>query len=78
MIGMVLGFLGGTFFDVSQAGGLLASLRFVSPHGWFMQGLADLRSDDLSVVVVPVLAMLGFGLVTGAIGVSRLRKGLRA
>jgi ABC-2 type transport system permease protein len=77
MVGMVLGFLGGTFFDVSQAGGLLASLRFISPHGWFMQGLADLRSDDLTVVVVPVLAMLGFGLITGAIGVGRLRKGLR-
>jgi ABC-2 type transport system permease protein len=77
MIGMVLGFLGGTFFDVSQAGGILASLRFVSPHGWFMQGLADLRADDLGVVVVPVLAMLAFGAVTGAIGVSRLREGMR-
>lgn len=77
MIGMVLGFLGGTFFDVSQAGGLLASLRFVSPHGWFMQGLADLHSGDLGVVVVPVLAMVGFGLITGAIGFGRLRRGLR-
>ena len=77
MIGMVLGFLGGTFFDVSQAGGILASLRFISPHGWFMQGLADLRSDDLGVVVVPVLAMLAFGAVTGAIGVGRLREGMR-
>lgn len=77
MIGMVLGFLGGTFFDVSQAGGILASLRFVSPHGWFMQGLADLRSDDLSVVVLPVAAMLAFGIVTGAFGVVRLRRGLR-
>ena len=76
MVGMVLGFLGGTFFDVSQAGGILATLRFVSPHGWFMQGLADLRSDDLGVIVVPVLAMVAFGVVTGAIGVARLRKGL--
>jgi ABC-2 type transport system permease protein len=77
MVGMVLGFLGGTFFDVSQAGGILATLRFVAPHGWFMQGLADLRSDDLSVVVFPVLAMVAFGVVTGSIGVARLRKGLR-
>ena len=77
MVGMVLGFLGGTFFDVSQAGGVLGSLRFISPHGWFMQGLADLRSDDLSVVVVPVLAMVTFGVVAGTIGVARLRKGLR-
>ncbi len=77
IIGIVLGFLGGTFFDVSQAGGLLAQLRFLSPHGWFMQGLADLRSDDLAVIVVPVLALLGFGVITGAIGMARLRKGLR-
>ena len=77
MVGMVLGFLGGTFFDVSAAGGILATLRFATPHGWFMQGLADLRSDDLSVIVVPVLAMVAFGVVTGAIGVARLRKGLR-
>lgn len=77
MVGMVLGFLGGTFFDVSQAGGILASLRFVAPHGWFMQGLADLRSDDLGVVLVPVLAMVAFGIVTGAIGMARLQKGMR-
>ncbi|MDH5615626.1 MAG: ABC transporter permease [Acidimicrobiia bacterium] len=76
MVGMVLGFLGGTFFDVSQAGGILATLRFATPHGWFMQGLADLRSDDLGVIVVPVLAMVAFGVVTGAIGLARLRKGL--
>jgi ABC-2 type transport system permease protein len=77
MVGMILGFLGGTFFDVSQAGGIIASLRFVSPHGWFMQGLADLQGGDLGVIVAPVLAMVAFGVVTGAIGVARLRRGLR-
>lgn len=78
VIGIILGFLGGTFFDVSQAGGILSQLRFLSPHGWFMQGLADLRGDDLAVIVAPVLAMVGFGVVTGAVGLTRLRKGLRA
>lgn len=78
VIGIILGFLGGTFFDVSQAGGILSQLRFLSPHGWFMQGLADLRGDDLAVVALPVLAMIGFGVVTGAVGLARLRKGLRA
>jgi ABC-2 type transport system permease protein len=78
MVGMVLGFLGGTFFDVSQAGGIIASLRFVSPHGWFMQGLADLRAGDLGVIVMPIVAMVAFGIVTGAVGVARLRRGLRA
>ncbi len=74
---IVLGFLGGTFFDVSQAGGLISQLRFFSPHGWFMQGLADLSAGDLGVVVVPVLAMLGFGVVTGGIGIARLNRGLQ-
>lgn len=77
IVGILLGFLGGTFFDVSQAGGVLAQLRFVSPHGWFMQGLADLTSGDIGVIVVPVLAMLAFGAITGAIGLARLNKGLR-
>lgn len=78
MVGIVLGFLGGTFFDVSQAGGVLASLRFLSPHGWFMQGLADLRSGDLMVILLPVVAMFLFGLVAGSFGVLRLKKGLHA
>jgi len=78
MIAIILGFIGGTFFDVSQAGGALATLRFISPHGWFMQGLADLSAGDVSVIITPVLAMLAFGLIAGAIGMTRLRKGLRA
>ncbi len=77
MAGVLLGFLGGTFFDVAQAGGLIADLRLLSPHAWFMQGLADLRAGDVGVVVVPVLVMLAFGIVSGAIGVVGLRKGMR-
>ncbi len=75
--GVILGFLGGTFFDVAQAGGIVADLRFVSPHAWFMQGLADLSAGDLGVVVVPVLVLLAFGLVTGALGMAGIGKGLR-
>ncbi len=77
MAGVILGFLGGTFFDVAQAGGLIASLRFVSPHAWFMQGLADLSAGDLGVVFLPVVVMLAFGLVTGSVGLVGLRRGMR-
>lgn len=77
IIAILLGFLGGTFFDVSQAGGVISRLRFVSPHGWFMQGLADLSAGDLAVVVVPALAMTAFGVVTGAIGIARLNRSLQ-
>ncbi len=77
LVAIILGFLGGTFFDLSQAGGWIADVRFVSPHAWFLRGLADLSGGDVGVVVVPVLAMLAFGLVAGAIGMANLRKGLR-
>jgi ABC-2 type transport system permease protein len=32
IIAVVLGFLGGTFFPIGQAGGILAQLRFITPH----------------------------------------------
>lgn len=77
IIAVILGFLGGTFFPVAQAGGVLAKLRLITPHAWFMQGLGDLGAGDLSVVVTPVLAMLAFGVVTGGVALIGVRRGLR-
>jgi len=74
VVGVVLGLLGGTFFPVSQASGILSTLTFIAPQAWFLRGLGDLRGGDLSVVWVPTLAMVGFGVVTGAIAVIRLRR----
>ncbi|MFI5283061.1 MAG: ABC transporter permease [Candidatus Dormibacterales bacterium] len=74
IVSVVLGALGGTFFPVSQASGILSSLTFIAPQAWFLRGLGDLHGGDLSVVWVPTLAMLGFGAVTGAIALTRLRR----
>lgn len=78
IIAMVFGFLGGTFFDVAQAGGVLASPRFVTPHAWFMQGLADLAGGELGVVTVPALALFAFGIVAGGLAPPGLRRSLTA
>jgi len=74
IVAVVLGLLGGTFFPVSQASGILSSLTFIAPQAWFLRGLGDLHGGDVSVVWVPTLAMLGFGAVTGAIALTRLRR----
>jgi ABC-2 type transport system permease protein len=71
---VVLGLLGGTFFQVSQAPGVLSTLTFVAPQAWFLRGLGDLRGGSLGVVWVPVLAMLGFAVVTGGLALFRLRR----
>jgi len=74
VVGVVLGLLGGTFFPVSQASGILSTLTFIAPQAWFLRGLGDLRGGDLSVVWEPAFAMIAFGAVTGAIAVTRLRR----
>ena len=74
VVAVVLGLLGGTFFQVSQAPGVLSTLTFIAPQAWFLRGLGDLRGGSLGVVWVPVLAMLGFAVVTGGLALFRLRR----
>jgi ABC-2 type transport system permease protein len=74
VVSVVLGLLGGTFFPVSQAPGVLSTLTFAAPQAWFLRGLGDLRGGSLSVIWVPVLAMFGFAVVTGGLAMFRLRR----
>lgn len=73
---VVLGILGGTFFPISQAGGVLASLRFVAPHAWFLQGLGDLAGGSIGDTLPAVVALLAFTAVTSGIAVVLLRRRL--
>jgi ABC-2 type transport system permease protein len=73
VVAVVLGLLGGTFFPVSRAPGILSDLTFVAPQAWFLRGLGDLRGGSISVVWVPALAMCGFAIVAGGIAMTRLR-----
>jgi ABC-2 type transport system permease protein len=74
IVAVVLGVFGGAFFPVSQVGGALAWLSYLTPHRWFLQGLADLSggADTVAAVWLPALAMLGFA---SAGGIALLRTG---
>ena len=74
VVAVILGLLGGTFFQVSQAPGVLSRLTFIAPQAWFLRGLGDLRGGSISVVWVPALAMLGFAAVAGGLAMTRLRR----
>ncbi|MFI6174950.1 ABC transporter permease [Nonomuraea sp. NPDC051191] len=68
---MLLGVLGGVLVPIQQTGGALATLSLVTPHRWFMRGLADLHGVNAPVVpLVPVLALLGFAVVTLGLALS--------
>jgi ABC-2 type transport system permease protein len=73
VVAVVLGLLGGTFFPISQAPGVLSRLTFAAPQAWFLRGLGDLRGGGVSVVWVPALAMLAFAVVAGGLAATRLR-----
>jgi ABC-2 type transport system permease protein len=75
VVAVVGGLLGGTFFPISQAPGLLASARFLSPQGWLMEGFAELATGDGLADAAPALAgTLAIGLVFGTLAWFRARR----
>ncbi len=75
MVALVFGMLGGTFFPVAQAGGLLASLSLITPQAWFLRGIENLTGGaGAGAVLGPVLAILAFAAITGALAFARAGK----
>ncbi len=69
IIAVILGMLGGVFFQIGSGDDLLSNLTFITPHAWFMRGLGDLAGGAPWTEALPsVGAMLVFASVTGAAG----------
>jgi ABC-2 type transport system permease protein len=75
IVAVVLGILGGTFFPLSQAPGLLANLTLVTPHYWLMRGFGDLAPEGAGVadILPSILALVAFGSVLGVLALRRAR-----
>ena len=75
VVAVVGGLLGGTFFPISQAPGLLASARFLSPQGWLMEGFTELSTGGGLVGSLPALAgTLVIGVAFGTLAWVRARR----
>ncbi|HLF60555.1 MAG TPA: ABC transporter permease [Acidimicrobiia bacterium] len=75
IIAVTLGMLGGTFFPVGQGDDLLSKLTFLTPHAWFMGGLADISGGAEWTAALPsVAALLVFSLVLGSVAWVVLRR----
>lgn len=73
MVALVLGMLGGAFFPVAQAGGVLGTLSLATPQAWFIRGLENLTGGaSPSVVLGPTLAILAFAAITGGLAFTRI------
>ncbi len=66
---LVLGLLGGMFFPVSRADGLLSTMSFLSPHRWLLEAFRDVSFGagvgDLGATLAVLVA---FTVVVGGIG----------
>jgi ABC-2 type transport system permease protein len=75
IIAVVLGILGGTFFPLSQAPPVIATISRMTPHYWLLRGFADLSGHGGIPDVVPsIVALLLFGVVLGVIALWRARR----
>jgi ABC-2 type transport system permease protein len=79
IVALLLAMLGGSFFPVSQAGGLVERLSLLTPHAWFLRGLGDLAGGEtVSGIMGAVWPILLFAGVTMALASVRLRKVVEA
>lgn len=77
IIAVILGMLGGSFFPIASSGGLLAALSYLTPHAWFLDGLAQLSSDAPWTAALPAAgAITLFALVTGLVAYLLIRRKL--
>lgn len=77
IVAVVLGMLGGTFFPIGQQGGVLAQLTYLTPHAWFMRGLADISGGAEWTAALPAAgALLLFAVVFGSVGWGMLGRRL--
>jgi ABC-2 type transport system permease protein len=75
IIAFVLGMLGGAFFPVAQAGGVIARLSLLTPHAWFLRGLGDLNGGGGVFDILPEAGyILLFGIVTAGLASLRIRR----
>jgi len=71
-----LALLGGDFFFISNAPSTIKHLALLTPNGWAIRGFTDLATigGGFSTIVDPVVAILAFSAVVGAVALSLARR----
>ena len=80
MIAITLAIIGGSMIPLSQAPELLRQISQIAPHAWFLKAIDSMAGATVAFAdIVPSLVfLLGFGLVTGALGLARSKSFLVA
>ncbi|HEU4320067.1 MAG TPA: ABC transporter permease [Acidimicrobiia bacterium] len=75
IIAVILGMLGGVFFQLGSGDDFLSRLTLITPHAWFMDGLANLADGAPWTAALPAVgAIMVFAVVTGVVSWILLRR----
>lgn len=75
---VIFGMLGGTFFPIARAAGVLSLASRITPHFWLMEGLQHTAAGDGVIDVLPQAgAVLLFAVVLLAVGLFLSRRLVR-
>lgn len=75
VVALLLAMLGGAFFPLYLAGGVIERLSLLTPHAWFLRGLGDLAGGaGVGGILGSVWPILLFAAVTMAVASLRLRR----
>jgi ABC-2 type transport system permease protein len=68
-----LALLGGNFVSLQQAPDLLRKLSLATPNGWALRAFTDLVADGggVTTVLVPLAAIMAFGIITATVAIIR-------
>ena len=71
LVAMVLGLLGGAFVPIpATESSLLGRIRDLTPHGWFLEGLTNLRADGIAAALPAAGVLLAIGIAFGLAGMT--------
>lgn len=75
-VGITLAILGGSFSPAAQAPEVMVQVGLLTPHAWFLRGLASLHGTGATLTdALPAVAiLLAMGAITGGIGLARARR----
>lgn len=76
MLAVLCGLFGGSFVPLAQLGGL-ATVSYLTPHRWFLQGLSDLAGGDPAAALTPTLVLTGVGLSALLLTFARIGRVMR-
>ena len=76
VVTFALALIGGNFLGPGQLPGLLRDASLLTPNGWALRGFTDLASGstDLTGLGPTILVLLGFGVVFGSVGLTRVHR----